>query len=703
MNVLHETVAESMKAFEPMLSTLTGYARAMTGNADVLVEVGHKTQTDGKRIMVRPPLALASLPEHERRACGDRLNTGELACAACAAREDILVKMRHELGHILHGSFERLRPTKAVLTQMAEEYNLSSAAIPAGSSRAPLMTWAKGSRDPNIPTLVMALEDVRIDRANASTSDGGAAAYRSFLERSLVTGGDHGVPALEHPLNGQVLLGLLTVPHGVDVEGLISDEALEVLRDGQVSGILSKQFPGPGPVLQQAFALYRRLIDLGVFPDPEPAPEPEESEKAEPQEQDESEPEQDGQDQQDGQGEQDEQDEQGGQGEQDGQGEQGQSDGQDEQEQGESGEQEKGSPEGDGDPGDSGDPAAGAEDSEGPEAAEESGSGGASAEPMDPRELRKLVEAATGHDIALDGKLDIADGQMQDLVGQVKSQVEHLGDVGSHFERVNLYGRRRPDGRGPLFGISRASETTSAQDPTEALIGSLVGRARIVFFANAMTHRQRDAVRGRVSPTTLGKRAWNPDEQRLFERRQRNDAPSYSVLIGMDNSGSTVNGTIAKTLRETSLAAATMCQRVGVEVSMYAHTTGHRSMDLYELKAPEEPWNPSLGDDLRKLNIGSTNYDGSTLRAYRRILERRRATRKVLLYFTDGYIPGAGGAPEELIMHEEVVACQRRGITLLGVGAHTSSPEDFGIPTVRLDKVEDVRRVLEFLAKEFGV
>ena len=54
-------------------------------------------------------------------------------------------------------------------------------------------------------------------------------------------------------------------------------------------------------------------------------------------------------------------------------------------------------------------------------------------------------------------------------------------------------------------------------------------------------------------------------------------------------------------------------------------------------------------------------------------------------------------------MREEVAECRKRGVTLLGVGAHTSSPEDYGIPTVRLDKVEDVRKVLEFLAKEFGI
>lgn len=674
---LHEQVAASMRALEPMLPTLTGYARAMTGNPEIVAVVGPKTQTDGKRIMVRPPLALAALPEHERRECGSRRSTGELSCPACATREDILVKMRHEIGHVIHGSLARVGLNASALTKVAEETELTSVAIkpPRNASPRPLMWWAQHSADPNVATLVLALEDIRVDRANASTSDGGAAAYRIFLERILATGGDaEGTPAIEHPLEGQVLLGMLSAPHGVDLDGLIGDEALEVLEDDTVRQVLGKALPNSAAVIGQAFRLYRRLIDLGVFPDPEPEPESEPESQSEQEQEQEQEPEQEPEQ------EQEQDDEKGDE---------------------DSDDQAQGPQENDSAAGDAGDEESGDADSEDSEAAP--GPDDSADAPMRPEDLRELIEEATGHNISLDGDAEVNETALATAISQAESHLEHLGGPEVHMGKVNVYGRRRPDGIGPLFGRSQRPETMSAQDPTEGLVGSLVGRARTVFAANAMVSRQRNATRGRVSPTVLGKRAWNPEDQRLFERRQRNDAPSYSVLIGMDNSGSTSGGVIAQTLREAALAAATMCQRVGVEVSVYAHTTGGRSMDIYELKAPDAPWSPRLGDDLRKLDIGSTNYDGSTMRFYRRTLEGSRATHKVLLYFTDGYIPGAGGAPEERVMREEVAECRKRGVTLLGVGAHTSSPEDYGIPTVRLDKVEDIRKVLEFLAKEFGV
>ena len=672
-----------MEALGPMLPTLTGYARAMTGDPEIVAVVGPKTQTDGKRIMVRPPLALAALPEHERRECGSRRSTGELSCPACATREDILVKMRHEIGHVMHGSLDRVGLNASALMKVAQEAGLASAAIkpPRNASPRPLMGWAQYSADPNVATLILVLEDIRVDRANASTSDGGAAAYRIFLERILATGGDaEGTPAIEHPLEGQVLLGMLSAPHGVDLEGLIGKEALKVLEDDTVKQILDKPLPGPVAVIGQAFRLYRRLIDLGVFPDPES--ESESESESEPESESESESQSESQSgPESGQEQEQEQD--------------------DEKGDEDSDNQAQGPQEDDSDAGDAGDEEPGDADPEDPEAAP--GPDDSAIAPMRPEDLRELMEEATGHNISLDGDTEVNESALAATISQAESHLEHLGSPEVHIGKVNVYGRRRPDGIGPLFGRSHEPETMSAQDPTEGLIGSLVGRARIVFAANAMVSRQRNATRGRVSPTVLGKRAWNPEDQRLFERRQRNDAPSYSVLIGMDNSGSTSGGVIARTLREATLAAATMCQRVGVEVSVYAHTTGGHSMDVYELKAPDAPWTQRLGDDLRKLKIGSTNYDGSTMRFYRRTLEGRRATRKVLLYFTDGYIPGAGGAPEERVMREEVAECRKRGVTLLGVGAHTSSPEDYGIPTVRLDKVEDVRKVLEFLAKEFGI
>lgn len=644
-----QVVATALAEFSKMLPTLSGYARVMTGNSTVYVEPGPSTRTDGRRIMIRPPLALAERVRHDRALCGLRGEMGILRCPACAAREDILAKMRHEIGHIAHGSFQVFPVQPKAMDKIIAEARLPEHVWPKkgrGTRRSlTLLEWANLSPDKNIGTLALVLEDVRIDRRNAERSVGGAAIYRTFLERTLATGVDGSGPVITRDHTTQVLLGMLSMPHGVDVTGLISTEAQEVVA--QVQDLMLEPSLGSRDLLRRTLLLYRRLIDLGVFPEPEPEQEQE-------------------------------------------QGEQEQGEGESEQAEGDSGEDqsEGGSSGGDEDPGTS--PGEEAEAGEPDE--------------VDPADLRRLVESATGHDGSLDGDFDGADPELPERIEECQSQVVHLGTASEHLEGIRIFGRARADGRGPLEGASRDQRTLSAQDPPESVVGALVGRARVVFSDNVTVKRQRNATRGRVSPTVLGKRAWNPEDQRLFERRQRPDTPSYSVLIGMDNSGSTASERIAQTLRETTLAAAVMCQRVGVEVSVFAHTTGSgRYAHLYEIKGPDDPWTPQIGDDLRRLKIGMTNFDGSTMRAYRRILAPRSASRKVLLYFTDGYIPGTGGHHEESIMREEVALCRKQGITLLGVGAHTSSPEEYGIPTVRLDRVEDVKRVLEFLAKEFGV
>lgn len=645
-------VAAAIEAFRPMLSALTGYARAMLGDPAIRVESGPRTMTDGTTIYVRPPLALATLPGHARRECGKRDGVGILSCPACAEREAILVAVRHEIAHIAHGSFEKIMYRKSTLEEIATDAGLPGATIPGSPRRMALMVWASRAPDPMIWTLTMALEDVRIDTLNADGDDDGAAAYRATLTRMASDGHEGQPPLRERPLDLQVLMGLVTVPHGVAPEGLLSPEAIEILGDETVSGILGTRFKGSKSVLPAAYAMYRRLIELGVLAEPE----------------------------------QDEQE-------------------QDEQEQ-EDGEQETGPEEGDGDA-DGGDQEHdGSGDQDGQQAGQDGDQEGEASGPAfsDPTDLRQALKVATGHDRHLDGEFEPDEDSLAAMVRDAEVTLEHMGDPRPHLGGIKVYGRRRPDGLGPLHGVSRRAETLRAVDPPESVLGALTGRARIVFSDNAAIKRQRDATRGRVSPTTLGKRAWNPDDQRLFERRHRPNAQSYSVLVGMDNSGSTAGGTVATILRETALATAMMCQRVGVEVSVYAHTTGDRlSLDCYEIKAPGDPWTPRIGDDLRNLNIGSTNFDGSTMTLYRRILAARPATQKVLLYFTDGAIPGSGGQTEAQIMRDEVEACKRQGITLLGVGAETLSPEDFGIPTVSLDKQEDVKKVLEFLATEFGM
>lgn len=302
---------------------------------------------------------------------------------------------------------------------------------------------------------------------------------------------------------------------------------------------------------------------------------------------------------------------------------------------------------------------------------------------------------------------ELSDEDLEAIFDQIDHQIEALGEVSETFDRVNIYRVQRGE-MGPLLGPVPGRETDFSDDRD---IGGLIGRARRVFSDNQAAKRTRGQRRGRVDTGLLGKRAWNPEDGRVFGSRVLPNAPDYSVLIGLDNSASTTTNHRWLRLRKCGDALAQVCHRTGVEFGVYAHTeevdyrsrSYDMSLEIYQLKGFDEAWTPQVRGRLSHLDVGDSNIDGSTLRLYRRELEARRTERKILLFFTDGMIPGVGGEVEAEVMRAEVDACRRAGITLLGVGVDTRSPEDFGIPTVSFNRVSQMNDVLDFLAKEFGV
>ena len=68
---LHDRIATALTAMEPMLPKLSAYASGLSGKP-VRVEAGPTTQTDGRTIWIRPPLALADAPEDVRPFCAPK-------------------------------------------------------------------------------------------------------------------------------------------------------------------------------------------------------------------------------------------------------------------------------------------------------------------------------------------------------------------------------------------------------------------------------------------------------------------------------------------------------------------------------------------------------------------------------------------------------------------------------------------------------
>ena len=671
-----ERVQRATAVLRSMLPTLEAYAAAMVGHR-IPVEVGAETGTDGKRVIVAPPLALADLGPHVVSRCGARDDLGLLTCPTCAGMESVLVELRHELAHHVWETFVQhsfgdgrgYRTLHEVIDHMPEP----------------------------VAALARVLESVRVDRAACDADPQGAGAHYAMYVAKVARGDDPATPPLEGAnLATRFTWALLTAGVGADTGEFVGDDAMSLLADPVVDHLVGDDYEIE-QVPTIAANLYERLVELGVF---EPPEQPEQ-------------PEQPGDSDTDDQTGDDESDAPGAE---PGAGEEGSGDGESEDAQ----DSATGQPGDEGDPDGPGtDPQASGSDAEGDPAgadtgtgAEDTGGDSAGADAASPAQgspgrAEDVAQALGDLYGSTQAGLRDTDGpsphQVADAVTSMLEHVEVLGEVSTTVRRINIYA----PGDGPLMKSSAGRSHSRSDD---RVLGGLVGRARRVFSDNRAVKRTKGQPRGRVEPTLLGKRAWNPEDNRVFGSRVRPTAPSYSVLIGMDDSYSTVGRGIAELIRNCADAMGQLCSRTGVEFSIYAHTTNEGSwgtktydMEIYQLKTWSEQWTPQVRDRLGRLEPGNTNQDGSILRLYRRQLQTRPTTEKILLYFTDGEIPGTGGSAEAAIMRAEVDACRRAGITLLGVGIKTRSPEKFGIPTVSLDKATDIGHVLEFLAKEFGI
>ena len=182
---------------------------------------------------------------------------------------------------------------------------------------------------------------------------------------------------------------------------------------------------------------------------------------------------------------------------------------------------------------------------------------------------------------------------------------------------------------------------------------------------------------------------------------------SYAVLIGIDISGSTVGVNIALAKRA-AMAQAELCYRAGVAFAVYAHTansadsSGYGSvlnLDIYEIKSFDDPWDSRTRENLAKIGSDAENCDGHTLEFYRKTVEKRTETDKIILYYSDGKMPAANYHEELEILQREIAYCKSHKITLLGVGIRTDSPSRHGLETVQVDTDEDLMKVIRHLEK----
>lgn len=635
-----DRVGRAYDALSRMAPMLGIYASSYVGKK-VRIIPHHQTETDGKNIFIRPPLALANQLDHSRSVCGLRDSDGSLVCEACATHENILTQLHHEIAHIIHGSFERYGSWKiyddfgTAVARHLPDYMDTFHKIKnemKSSATATAISLA-GALHPHLGMVNMVNEDHRINSASYKVEEGYKKRIidmsRDILENGVE--GDDGSFSKwqDRDPDQQMMIAPLFYMQNLPIAKYFSDEIVEVVYSDKVSAILDgiADQPTSMHVLRDSVKLLALYREAGFF-------------------QQSSDPWDDMSD----------------------------------------------------------------EDREALEAFL--------------KMLRELFRGILGHSDHLGEKGDdigeTGTGAADDIedpddgtVAKIIQAKEFLDNTPGHIGGINIW----KQDEGPCSGVS----AHTIPKASEAIIGKAVAKSRVIFNMNARAHVHRNQKAGRIDARALGKRAWNEGDGRLFKSKTIPDKRNYEVLIGFDISGSTGSApggclTRLEMLKFSACALADTMHRLGVDFSIYAHNTGRTpkrlrtddwssgfAMDIYTLKSVDEKWTEKVRSRVTSIGSAGSNLDGNTLQFYRKMLDRSRATDKILMYFTDGVMPGTNTAEELPILKSEIEQCRKRGYTLLGVGVYTDAPVRHGLPTVRVDTEADYPGVIDHLAKRLGV
>lgn len=242
--------------------------------------------------------------------------------------------------------------------------------------------------------------------------------------------------------------------------------------------------------------------------------------------------------------------------------------------------------------------------------------------------------------------------------------------------------------------------------PVEGTLGRALLKLRTVLADNQRSRHQAHLKSGRINTRVLGRRAPLGDE-RLFRKKIVPGKRDYFVAIGLDISGSTV-GTNLQLIKAAGWAQAELLKRMGIPFSIHAMTANYGfvagsdynlSLDMYEIKLPDEPWNKVTQERMQAIGPDGGNLDGHNLEYLRRLCDKQRATDKIIMYYSDGQMPATNYEEELEILQRELKTCKQRSYTVAGVGVRTDSPSQYGLPTVQIDNKEDIHKVVSHLER----
>lgn len=276
----------------------------------------------------------------------------------------------------------------------------------------------------------------------------------------------------------------------------------------------------------------------------------------------------------------------------------------------------------------------------------------------------------------------------QDLLELHLMQREAFDDLSPNILGVNFYdpASEKSFARVSLNGV-----------PQDGEISPSLLALRLAFTENRKIGIQRNLQRGPRLDTAHLHRV-SLDDARIFAARNVPKRRDWYVSLALDMSGSTL-GYWDDVIKKAGYAIGELLSRLGIRFSIYGHTGNGAGLLMIPVKTPDEAWNDVARRKCVALRGMSSNLDGHTLEFHRKLVERERATDKLIMYFTDGAMPAANYDEELRLLKGNIQRCREKGIKLVGVGCGNDDPRRHGLDTILYNSIGDLPFLVSELAK----
>jgi hypothetical protein len=327
-----------------------------------------------------------------------------------------------------------------------------------------------------------------------------------------------------------------------------------------------------------------------------------------------------------------------------------------------------------------------------------------------PDDVKAAVEAILGH--STNHERHRAD---QDIAKAVK-QAEHFDSPSEEIAGVHeldwvddkiAHHLGMSEGEEKLFYDEAANYKVAV-----GLFNHALMRMRHLLEENKRTGHERNKKRGRVNPRSLAKRAPFNDP-RVFQQTLIPKTKDYAVIIGVDSSGSTYYNDRMLNEKNAVHAQADLLHKLGIPFKIVAHTgaeiknpvTRQNETHLIKIvvKNWNDPWNRRAIERLNRLLPVSANLDGHALEMLRKDIEKIKAEKRLIMYYSDGAMPMENFAEELKLIHRELEYCKKNKIALAAVGIDSTDPMQYGIPMVLYKGDSDIISVVEHVANSLSV